>query len=141
MTPIVLTTLITTIAAAITGAATWIFSRQKRDVELEQKKTAIQVKDAEIVKLRSESSAQIMSQYQNALDDLKSRYDERFEYLKTEYRIRHQNLKADYERKHEKLKNDKHSEIEALKKEIENLRRNLELWKRKYRDLKREIQE
>lgn len=131
MTSTLLTTLVTAAASTITGVITWYTSKRKRDVELS-------AKVVEIERLKSENSQRIMDQYQEALDDLKKRYDERFEYLKNEYRIRHEDIKRDYERKFQRLKEDKHGEIANLKREIEQLRKSLERWKRKYNELKNE---
>lgn len=139
MTPAILTTLITTIAAFITGVATWMVGKKKRAIELEEKKTQLRLKTAEIEKMKTDSSKRIMNQYQDALDDLQKRYEMRFDYLKKEYNIRHQDLKADYERRYKRFEEERESEIQELKKEIDKLRRNLELWKTKYRNLKKEL--
>lgn len=128
-----LTSIISTVAAALSGLITWMVGKKKRQVELEKKETEIQ-------QMKNESSLQIMQQYQEALDDLKDRYESRFDYLKKEYAIRHEDLKADYERKYQRLLEEKHGEIAGLKREIESLRRNLELWKKKYRDLKTDFE-
>lgn len=140
MTPAILTTLITTAAALLTGIATWAVGKKKRDIELEEKKTQLRLKTAEIEKMKADSSKRIMSQYQEALDDLQKRYEMRFDYLKKEYNIRHEDLKADYERKYQRFEEERDAEIQGLKREIESLRRNLELWKKKYRNLKKDLQ-
>lgn len=134
------TLLITTASSALTGLAAWIASGRKRLVELQEREMVIRQKDAEIKKMRDESATRIMKQYQDALDDLQKRYEERFEYLKKEYKIRHEDVKKDYERKYQQLVLDKDNAIAHLQSEIEKLKRNLDLWKNKYRTLKKEIE-
>ena len=75
-------------------------------------------KRAEVNAAKADNQQKIMDLYQEALDDLEERYEKRFAFLKAEQEAHFQTLQA---------------EIKALKK-------NLELWKKKYRLLKEELE-
>ncbi len=70
----------------------------------------------------------IVDLYQDSLTDLKARYEEKYQDLKASYEIRFEDLKKSFDGK----MNDFASEVEELKKSLND-------WKKKYFNLKRDF--
>lgn len=134
------------LGVVVSGVVGWAFSRSMTKADLKKKDAEIGQMEAEITKIKADSSQRIMDQYQEALDDLKTRYEDRYDYLRKEFERRHEDVKEDYERKYAtaqanfnrvimEIRTEKDSEIEKLKKKIDNLSRSLDYWKKKYKEL------
>jgi thymidylate synthase len=130
----------------ITSLIAWFFNRKSKKAALAEKNAELRTKEVEISKLKIETSNQIMKQYQDALNDLENRHEKKCKYLEEEYKRRHQDLKEDYERKikflreaQEQRDQANEQKLEQLQKLINDFKQNLELWKAKYRNLKKEF--
>ena len=97
-----------TLITGVIGAIGWIFQYKKRKTENKRSALELEQLKLELSKGNTENQSSVVDLYQEALDDLKKRYDLKFKDLETE---------------------------------IELLRKNLENEKRKYQELKRSFQE
>ena len=108
----------------ITGSF-WIDARKKR---------------ANLKGIEADSTKKIVDLYQDSIDDLEKRYKARYVEMEQFYKERIDQMK-DSIRKELQVEMEKEmtaqvAQIDELRKEIKNLKSNLELWKNKYRKLK-----
>lgn len=98
------------ITAILAAFLGWFFERKRKKVEVAN--LAVEGNKAE-----ADYSKSIMDIYQEALTDLKIRYEERYAFLKNEYDLKFANTNL----------------------QIQQLKKDQEMWKNKYTSLKKEF--
>lgn len=111
--------------------------KSKRDLKDLDKQ--LELKDAELAKLKLDNGDQIMEQYRKALDDLENRYEKRHQHLEEDYKRRLEDIKEDYERRIASIKEQNEDRYRTMQRMIDGMKRQIDNWKEKYNMLKAEF--
>ena len=104
--------------------------------DAKKKKAELKRLNATVKSDEADATKKIVDLYQESIDDLEKRYKARYVEMEQFYKERIDNMRKSIRNE---LRSEVHQEIADLRKEVINLRKNLELWKNKYRKLKEEF--